>query len=60
LFAKLSDTSDGAVKTHEKLFAELEAELELHRDRLWCWHRVRRLVTSLTERDLRKILADQR
>jgi iron-sulfur cluster repair protein YtfE (RIC family) len=30
LFAKLSDTSDGAVKTREKLFAELKAELELH------------------------------
>jgi iron-sulfur cluster repair protein YtfE (RIC family) len=30
LFAKLSDTSDGAVKTREKLFTELKAELELH------------------------------
>jgi iron-sulfur cluster repair protein YtfE (RIC family) len=30
LFARLSDTSDGAVKTREKLFAELKAELELH------------------------------
>ena len=30
LFAKLADTSDGAVKTREKLFAELKAELELH------------------------------
>jgi mannitol/fructose-specific phosphotransferase system IIA component (Ntr-type) len=30
LFAKLSDTSDGAVKTREKIFAELKAELELH------------------------------
>src|SRR3954469_13263539 len=30
LFAKLSETSDGAVKTREKLFAELKAELELH------------------------------
>jgi hypothetical protein len=30
LFAKLSDTSDGAVKTREKLFADLKAELELH------------------------------
>lgn len=30
LFAKLSDTSDGAVKTRERLFAELKAELELH------------------------------
>jgi len=30
LFSKLSETSDGAVKTREKLFAELKAELELH------------------------------
>jgi len=30
LFAKLSETSDGAVKTREKLFAELKAELEFH------------------------------
>jgi hypothetical protein len=30
LFAKLLDTSDGAVKTREKLFAELKIELELH------------------------------
>src|SRR3954471_5288889 len=30
LFTRLSDTSDGAVKTREKLFAELKAELELH------------------------------
>ena len=30
LFARLSETSDGAVKTREKLFAELQAELELH------------------------------
>ena len=30
LFAKLSETSDGAVKTREKLFTELKAELELH------------------------------
>lgn len=30
LFAKLADTSDGAVKTREKLFAELKGELELH------------------------------
>ena len=30
LFARLSDTSDGAVKTRERLFAELKAELELH------------------------------
>ena len=30
LFARLSETSDGAVKTREKLYAELKAELELH------------------------------
>ena len=30
LFAKLSDTSDGALKTRERLFADLKAELELH------------------------------
>jgi iron-sulfur cluster repair protein YtfE (RIC family) len=30
LFVKLSETSDGAVKTRERLFAELKAELELH------------------------------
>jgi iron-sulfur cluster repair protein YtfE (RIC family) len=30
LFAKLFDTSEGAVKTREKLFAELKVELELH------------------------------
>jgi len=30
LFVKLSDTSDGAVKTREKLFTELKTELELH------------------------------
>ncbi|MFC7739544.1 DUF2382 domain-containing protein [Roseomonas sp. GCM10028921] len=30
LFARLSDTSEGAVKTREKLFAELKAALELH------------------------------
>jgi uncharacterized protein (TIGR02271 family) len=30
LFARLSETSDGATKTREKLFAELKAELELH------------------------------
>jgi iron-sulfur cluster repair protein YtfE (RIC family) len=30
LFAKLSETSDGAVKTREKLFGDLKAELELH------------------------------
>ena len=27
LFARLSETSDGAVKTREKLFSELKAEL---------------------------------
>ena len=30
LFAKLSDTSIGAVKTRERLFGELKAELEFH------------------------------
>src|SRR3954468_5533188 len=30
LFARLAETSDGAVKTREKLFTELKAELELH------------------------------
>lgn len=30
LFAKLSETSDGAVKTRQRLFAELKAELEFH------------------------------
>jgi hypothetical protein len=30
LFSRLSETSDGAVKTREKLFADLKAELELH------------------------------
>ena len=30
LFSRLSETSDGAVKTREKLFAELKAKLELH------------------------------
>jgi Hemerythrin HHE cation binding domain len=30
LFAKLAETSDGAVKTREKLFTELKSELELH------------------------------
>jgi hemerythrin-like domain-containing protein len=30
LFGKLAETSDGAVKTREKLFAELKGELELH------------------------------
>src|SRR5688572_8080733 len=29
LFTKLADTSDGAVKTREKLFSELKEELEL-------------------------------
>jgi Hemerythrin HHE cation binding domain len=30
LFARLAETSDGAVKTREKLFTELKNELELH------------------------------
>lgn len=30
LFARLVETSDGAVKTRERLFTELKAELELH------------------------------
>jgi uncharacterized phage infection (PIP) family protein YhgE len=30
LFARLFETSEGAVKTREKLFADLKAELELH------------------------------
>ena len=30
LFARLAETSDGAVKTRERLFTELKAELELH------------------------------
>src|SRR3954470_11325447 len=30
LFARLAETSDGAVKTREKLFSELKGELELH------------------------------
>ena len=30
LFARLGETSDGAVKTREKLFSELKAELELY------------------------------
>ena len=30
LFTKLSDTSEGAVKTRERLFTELKTELELH------------------------------
>ena len=30
LFAKLAETPDGAVKTRERLFSELKAELELH------------------------------
>ena len=29
LFARLAETGDGAVKTRERLFAELKAELEL-------------------------------
>ena len=29
LFAKLVDTSDGAIKTRERLFADLKAELDL-------------------------------
>jgi hypothetical protein len=29
LFAKLADTSEGAVKTRERLFSELKGELEL-------------------------------
>jgi len=32
LFTRLADTSDGALKTREKLFAELTAELEAHTD----------------------------
>ena len=32
LFARLAETSDGAVKTRERLFAELKAELEAHTD----------------------------
>jgi len=32
LFTKLAETSDGALKTRERLFAELKAELELHTD----------------------------
>jgi uncharacterized protein (TIGR02271 family) len=32
LFARLSETSDNAVKTRERLFAELKSELELHAD----------------------------
>jgi Hemerythrin HHE cation binding domain len=42
LFARLLDTSGGAVKTREKLFAELKAELEFH--------------TSLEERHLFPVL----
>lgn len=30
LFTRLAETSDGALKTRERLFAELKAELELH------------------------------
>jgi stress response protein YsnF/hemerythrin-like domain-containing protein len=30
LFARMAETSDGAVKTRERLFADLKAELELH------------------------------
>jgi DNA repair exonuclease SbcCD ATPase subunit len=30
LFARLAETSDGAIKTREKFFSELKAELELH------------------------------
>jgi len=32
LFARLAETSDGALKTRERLFAELKAELEAHVD----------------------------
>ncbi len=32
LFTRLADTSDGALKTREKLFAELKTELETHAD----------------------------
>jgi iron-sulfur cluster repair protein YtfE (RIC family) len=32
LFTRLADTSDGAVKTRERLFTELTAELETHTD----------------------------
>lgn len=32
LFTRLSDTSDNALKTRERLFAELKSELELHAD----------------------------
>lgn len=42
LFTRLSETSDSAVKTREKLFAELKAELEFH--------------TSLEERHLFPVL----
>ena len=35
LFAKLAETSDGAVKTREKLFAELRTELEAYTKRDW-------------------------
>src|SRR4051812_24610333 len=30
LFARLAETSDGALKTRERLFAELKTELETH------------------------------
>jgi len=32
LFTRLAETSDGALKTRERLFAELKGELELHAD----------------------------
>jgi uncharacterized protein (TIGR02271 family) len=32
LFSRLAETSDNAVKTRERLFAELKSELELHAD----------------------------
>jgi iron-sulfur cluster repair protein YtfE (RIC family) len=32
LFTRLAETSDGALKTREKMFAELKAELEAHTD----------------------------
>ncbi len=32
LFTRLAETSDGALKTREKLFAELKTELEIHND----------------------------
>ena len=45
LFARIAETSGGAVKTREKLFAELKAELELH--------------TSLEEQHLFPVLTQQ-